>query len=778
MAAVARIAAHRPVVAAWEKAADGTSATLRELALALHARAVDDPAVRQALNDWLRRHAPRPDAAPQYTNTLAGQAQVYGSSVQAREIRGGVHIHQPVTAAIPVPRQLPPVRPELIGREADLRALEDLRGTARLVVVSGLAGVGKTALVSRWLRRCADDYPDGHLYADLSGHLLDHPDVPDGAPADDATGPAAPVGPVSAADVLSGFLQALGVTAVPADTAQRVALWRSLTSGLRLAVLLDNAATAAQVRPLLPGASDSLTIVTSRNQLTGLVVDGAAVHRLSALAPESAVELLATGGGARVAQSPVAAREVVALCACLPLAVCLAAAQLAFRPHRSLSSLADSLSQGQGVLDALRMDGRAVVRTALDATYALLPPDAAALYRTMGLLPADRYDLFMLTAVGELPYAGTERALSALVEANLVEETGPGTYRLHDLIRSHARRRGDSQEDAPAHERTLRRFVGWCLRTATAAEGILTPAHRTLPRDFGAPDIAPSPLSGPADALAWLDGQRTGLMGAVRHCARVEWHTACWQLVDAMWPWFVRVRNSDAWIEAHELALAAARSAGDRAGEGRMLTSGAIGLRDAERHPEAIRWFTEALEHATADGDVRQQAQALNGIGHVCLRAGQLDAAREHFTRSLHLRESAGYRRGAALTRIRLGETALACDRHDDAAEYFAAAHTALEAENETYEAARALAFLGHAETCRGNHVSGTPRLRAALQIFREPDTLSRHWQGRCLEWLGQSAQQRADATEAVRCYTAARDLYRLVSPSDTERLDGRLRQL
>ncbi|MFE4644009.1 tetratricopeptide repeat protein, partial [Streptomyces sp. NPDC056730] len=731
---------------------------MRRLALALHALAAHDPGTEASVSDWLRRHSPPRGHRPAHTNTIAGAAVLHGPVVQARDIQGGIHFHQPAREDAPrppVPRQLPPLRRALVDREEDVRALDALRAqrpaqAPQLLVVSGFPGIGKTTLASRWLHENASSFPDGQLYADLGGHA--------------AEGTAG--GPVPAATVLEGFLYALGAPSVPADTSQRIALWRSLTSELRLAVLLDNAFTAAQVRPLLLGTPTGLTVVTSRNHLTGLLADGAATHRLGALTPESAVELLAVGGGGgRVAQDPEAAREVVTLCGCLPLAVCLAAAQLVLRPHRSVSALAESLSQDQGPLDALRVDGEAVVRSALDMSYGLLPRESATLYRRMGLLPTERYDLFMLTAIGgdgasddTTPAPGTDAvdmAVGALLEASLLEETSPGIYRFHDLVRPHARRRGDAEESDSQRAHIQRRFVDWCLITATAGEEILTPSHRMPTRELPSSPVRPTPLADPAEALAWFDTHRNGLMAAVRHCADAEWLTSCWQLVDAMWPLFLRLRPSDMWVEAHRTGLSAARASGSRDGEGRMLTSGAIGLRNAGRYEEAADWYVQALEHATSDGDVRQQAQALNGLGHIELLTSRFDEAREHFEQALLLRESIGYRRGAALSRRRLGETASATGDHRTAARHLTRAYAELESQGEGYEAARALALLGHVLDCDGDHETGTRRLREALEMFRGPVAQSAHWQGRSLEWLGQAAQRQGGMAEARRCYEA-----------------------
>ncbi|MFJ6739037.1 tetratricopeptide repeat protein [Streptomyces sp. NPDC091279] len=759
------------------------------LAAELAGLALRDADTGQAVADWARRHAPPEAAGPAPSslvtqNVVGGGSVIQGPSVQARDIHGGVHFHLPAApteSRRPAPCQLPPVTPRFVGREGDLRALDALRGerpphAAQLLVVSGLAGIGKTSFVCRWLQEHAAEFPDGQLYADLGGHAAD-----------------GEAGPVPPGTVLEGFLIALGAPAVPESTAQRSALWRSLTSRLRLAVLLDNAFSAAQTRPLLLGSPTGVTLVTSRNRLTGLRVEGASVHCLEGLAPEPAAALLALGGGTRIAREPAATDQVVRLCGRLPLALCLASAQLAARPHRSVADLAHSLSQGRAPLDTLRVDGEAVMRTALDTSYALLPREAAALYRRLGLLPTDRYDLHLVTALARPPEGAPEAAVvdvevadvavvvdvavDALVEAHLLEETGPGTFRFHDLVRPHAERVGKNEETPADQERALRSFVDWCLAGAAGAERILTPSHR--PPEPGAPELAVSvrPFDGPEAALGWLDSHRGGLMGALRECSRAGWDTRCWYLADRIWPLFLRFRPSALWIEAHRLGLDAARRAGSRAGEGRMLTSGAIGLRDAGRYTESADWYRQARELAVGDGDVRQQAQAVNGLGHLCLLTGELALARAHFEHALRLRESIGYRRGAALSRRRLGETALAEGDLEAASRYLRRAHADLTALEETYEAARVLALLGHVRDRAGDHTGGMADLEESLGRFRSGSARSQHWEARCLEWLGQAAETQGQRAQAVRYNEAALELFRQLNPADAERVAARLRQ-
>ncbi|MER0240849.1 tetratricopeptide repeat protein [Streptomyces sp. HSW2009] len=747
----------------------------QQLAEKLRQMCAHDALLAGAVTAWMRRHG-RPRADPEgaaTVNEIGGSSVIRGPAIQARDIHGDLHFHLPPTDEAQHrtrQRQLPPISPLFVGREADLRTLDRLRDASSphgpRLVVTGLPGVGKTTLVVRWLLQQTGRFPDGHLYADLAG---DRPDGPEGIGSPDA--------------VTERFLLALGVRRIPSDAVQRTALWRSVTADLRLALVLDNARTAAQVRPLLLTSSTGTTVITSRSALTGLQVDGALVHRLPALATDAAVELLAVRLAARVAEEPVAAREVVTLCGHLPLALCVVSAQLDPRPHRSLSSLAGTLAQGHGAIDQLHVDGEATMRIALDSSYDLLADESASLYRRMGLLPTDRYDLFLLAAVaGRGQEQGAihllDLAVQGLVEANLVEEVGPDTYRFHDLVRSHARLLGEEREAGGAQEEVLHRFVEWCLCTAASAEAILTPSHRLAGHDVRPTGVNPTPLAGPAEALEWLDTYRHALMEAIRHCARVGWDSSCWRLADVAWPLFQRLRPTEMWTEAYRLGLDAARRSGSRAGEGRMLSSGAIALRDAGRYEEATGWYEQALDLALADGDARQQAQALNGLGHLHLLAGRFDDARAHLERALAIRESIGYERGAALSLRRLGEVALHSGDLAAAADHLQRASDRLGAMNEVYEATRAQALLGHVLVRSGDQAEGARRLRLALARFRSGNSRSEHWEGNCLEWLGLAAQARGAREAAAEHYRAAAEVFRRPDPGAAARLEDRLRHL
>lgn len=695
-------------------------------------------------------------------NSIAGDAQLTGLTIQARDVQGGVHVYAPPR---PVPRQLPPVPGHFTNRARDMAALDGLlarhAGSATavpLIVVHGPAGIGKTTLVSRWLSGRTADFPGGQLYADLRGHSEE--------------------GPAAAGEVLGRFLRSLGASSVPADLAEQTAEWRSQSAGMKVAVVLDNAFTAAQIRPLLPVAPGSVAVVTSRRRLSGLGLDGADFHRVQGFDAADGVELLALGIGAdRVSGELADAHRVVDLCAGLPLAVCLASARLASRPLQRVAAFAEALAPDADGLAALDVEGEITVGKALDASYAVLDAEAALLYRRLGQLPLlAAFDTLAAAAACARTPRWTAHRLDALVEANLLEAVGPDTYRFHDLVRVHAQGLGAADSGDGGPEVTLRRLCDWLLHTTTAAEHRLTPTHVGLPRDYVHPTGLPVPFADDAGAVQWLDVHRLDLMAAMRQAAERGWHALAWQLADAMWPLFLRLRHYDLWIEAHDIGLAAARSDGNPGAERQMLTSGANGLMAARRYDAAIDRYTQALRAARAAGDDRGEGQALLGVGRCHREAGRPEAAAPYLRDAITVWEACGYPRGAALARTVLGETALAAGRPEQAAGYFSQARETLVAVNDAHDAARALAFLGRARALGGDHEDGMARMAEALVVFTASGAT--YWQGRALEMLGDSAREHGDHHGAVDLLARALACYEITSPGDARRVRGRMEEL
>ncbi|SFE91399.1 NB-ARC domain-containing protein [Actinacidiphila alni] len=710
------------------------------------------------------RRASHP-AHSDHHNAISGGV-LHGGVVQAGSV-GDIHWHAapaaPVPVELPVPRQLIAGPRRLVGRARDLAALDALlldtgRDGPLVAVVNGPAGVGKTALVSYWLRGKADDFPDGQLYADLRGY--------------------APEGPAEPSEVLGMFLRAFGVTSVPSGLAETAALWRSVTAGRRLILMLDNVVSAAQVRPLLPAAPDVVVAVTSRRRLTGLGLEGAAFRPLGFLDADASAEILRQRLGAgRVAAEPAAARRVIERCGGLALAVCVAAARMAARPGQPLAVTAEALDRGAERLTVLRAGEGIAVQSALDASYRFLPEDAAALYRLLGVLPfADFPPELAAAACGPAP-DGAVRRIDALAEVSLLEQTddGPEHYRFHDLVRLHARGLAETVDPVPVRRAAVRRALEWCLATATAAEALILPSHRTLDRDYEFPPVTPTgdAFAGEQDALGWLGREQSRLMIALRAAVDAGWDGLAWQLTDAMCPLFLRLRPYDAWVEAHRIGLDAARRAAHVEGEMRMLTSGGTGLRNAGRPEEAVGWFGQALALARRHGNRRMEAQALHGLGQSHHLAGRPTEAVRWFTEALAIREEIGYARGAALSRLSLGDVALSAGRPGDAVRELGRARAELLAASDTYDAARSMALLGRAHGEEGRTDLAERCLRQAAEEFRTAGSV--HWEARSYELLGLVHRRSDRPDDARQAFERSLRLYEGVGAPDVVRLEGHL---
>ncbi|HXT93215.1 MAG TPA: helix-turn-helix transcriptional regulator, partial [Trebonia sp.] len=337
---------------------------------------------------------------------------------------------------VTVPRQLPTRVPHFAGRLRQLAELDavldaaasDRASGATGVVISaigGTAGVGKTALALHWAHQVAHRFPDGQLYANLRGF-----DAGNGTPADPA-------------DVLRGFLDALGVhmERLPADVEGLAGFFRSVVAGRRMLVLLDNAADVAQVRPLLPASPECLVIVTSRRELAALAVrEGARLLQLDVLSEQEANELLvARLGVERAAEEPWAVTQLATLCARLPLALSVVVARAAAAPKMPLSSLAAELTELGGRLDALDVgDPAANVRTVLSLSYRYLPDTAARMFRLLGLHPGPDISAAAAASLAGVPKAQARVALRDLTRASLLMEVVPGRFAFHDLLRAYA----------------------------------------------------------------------------------------------------------------------------------------------------------------------------------------------------------------------------------------------------------------------------------------------------------------------------------------------------
>ncbi|WP_155368069.1 AfsR/SARP family transcriptional regulator [Catellatospora vulcania] len=521
------------------------------------------------------------------------------------------------------PAQLPAAVGHFTGRGPEEAALDAaLSRRAPIAVVSGPGGVGKTALAVHWARRNSDRYPDGQLFLDLRGH-------------DPATA-------MPTREALSQLLRALGVTAdtVPHDPGP----YRTALHERRMLILLDNAASAEQITPLVPPDAGSLLIVTSRHQLPALALDHeVATVSLDALPHADASLLLRRVlGDDRVDREPEPAGRLVDLCGGLPLALRIAAAKLAARPLRSLAELVGELT-GEDRLTALSVPGQpGGVRAVFAATYQTLSAPAAALFRRLGQHPGPTFTTHLATAV-----AGrhTATALDELASAHLLTEVSEGRYRFHDLIRLYALECAGPDEAA----QTRTALFTWYLALAETANQMLEPARDRVKLSWQDPPPSLPPLPDTTQVLALLDDERPSLLPVARLAAAHGDARTTWQLTYLLASYYTHRGHWPDYVEICREGLAAALRLDDPVGERLMRSGLGVAYNVTHRHEDALEQLTRALDLMREGGDQRGQGMALNNIAHAHSQLGSLAAARDAFEQALDLHTADNHLPGIAL---------------------------------------------------------------------------------------------------------------------------------
>jgi len=428
-------------------------------------------------------------------------------------------------AARAVPRGLPAPAGHFAGRAHELAALTRLLGqgdsgqhtTVVISAIGGTAGVGKTALALRWAHQVADRFPDGQLYVNLRGF-----------------DPALP--PMPAAEAIRLALDALEVPAerIPASLDAQAGLYRSVLAGKKVLIVADNAADAAQVRPLLPGSPGCLVVVTSRSQLAGLVaIDGAVPLPLDVLTSAEARDLLARIlGEARVAAEPGAAGQLVEVCGCLPLALAITAARAAIRPELALAAVAAELADAAGRLDALQADGDpcASVRAALASSYRHLSADAARMLRLLGLHPGPDISLLAAASLAGVPDRQTARQLAELADASLVSREGADRYALHDLVRLYAAELVQRVDGGAEREAATNRMLDHYLHTGHAAAVLLRPGRIPIVMAPLCPGTTPEHPDDGRAAESWYEAEHQVLVAVARHAFAAVQDARAWSI--------------------------------------------------------------------------------------------------------------------------------------------------------------------------------------------------------------------------------------------------------
>jgi tetratricopeptide (TPR) repeat protein len=565
------------------------------------------------------------------------------------------------------------------------------------------------------------------------------------------------------AEAVRGFLDALAVPPgrIPADLGAQTALYRSLLSGKRMLIVLDNARDAEQVRPLLPGSAGCLALVTSRRQLTSLVaLDGAELLLLDVLTQAEARALLAHRlGRARVEAEPAAVDTIVNRCARLPLALAVAAAGAATRPVTPLAELARELGEVGLRLDTLS-GGDAVsdVRAVFSWSYHALSPAAAELFRLLGLHPGPDLSLPATASLAGLARADVVPPLAELLEAHLLTEHTPGRYSFHDLLRAYATELSQDIDPPERRRAGLHRLLDHYLHTAHQANRLLTPARDNVTPDPERPGVTPESLADYAEALAWFTTEHQVLLAALDQAASAGFDTHTWQLAYHLVTYLRRQGHRQDYATSQRAAVAAAarldqpavqalaqRMLGDayrmlgrlddaeeqlqqalalaaRAGDltGQAQTHQLLNIvREIQgRYPDALDHARQALDLYLEAGERGGQANALNAVGWCHTLLGDYQGALDPCERALALFREIGDRAGEAYTWDSLGYAHHPLGHHGEAVACYQHSIDLLRQLGARYDEAYALEHLGDTHHAAGDGGAARAAYDQALTIL------------------------------------------------------------
>jgi DNA-binding SARP family transcriptional activator/tetratricopeptide (TPR) repeat protein len=649
-----------------------------------------------------------------------------------------------------VPHQLPPAPTSFTGRQRELRLLTgwldggSTAGVPVILVVTGTAGVGKTALALQWAHQLRDRFPDGELYLNLRGF-----------------GPSP--APAAQAEAIVTMLESLGVPPgrIPRQLDAQVGLYRSLLAGRRMLIVLDNARDEAQVRPLLPASARCAVLVTSRSQCVGLAAaEGARLVVLGLLTDREAGQLLAARLGAgRAAAEPESVAELADLCGRLPLALAITAAQAATRPAVPLGSLATGLRDARARFDALDAgDEAADIRSAFFWSYRLLAEPAGGMFRRLAAHPGPDITEAAAASLAGGDVAAARVALAELARASLVLEHAAGRFAMHDLLRAYAAQLCDEDERRAA----IRRAAEHYLRVARDAMRLAYPAedHRppTLTARLPRLGTSPEPLADRVHAMAWLEAEHRVLLAMTAAAAQAGLDAHAWELPSVLSQHFSRRGYFPDWAESQRTALAAATRLGDVAasarahralGDAMVQLESVVPARSHFRkalamyrrlgdengqavcHLSISRLFgslgdpAAALSHArsalsmySSSCHLAGQARALNSMGWQSAMLGRIPRGLSYCQQALELNRHVGDRFGEASTLDSIGYCWHLAGRSDEAIIHYEQALEAFSDAGDRYSLAHTLDRLADARRAIGSHEDADKAWQQAIALF------------------------------------------------------------
>jgi len=667
-----------------------------------------------------------------------------------------------------VPRELPADVFGFTGRAghlAELHSLVTTRAQASamvIAVVSGSAGVGKTALAVHWAHQVRDQFPDGQLYVNLRGF--------------DTSGSA-----MAPAEAVRGFLDALNVSPrrIPVGLDAQAGLYRSLLSGKRMLIVLDNARDAEQVRPLLPGEPGCVVVVTSRNQLPGLVaVEGAHPLALDLLPADEARELLVHRlGRDRVAVEPRAVEEIIARCARLPLALAIVAARAATHPGFQLDALAGELHEARDGLDAFTGgDAATDMRAVFSWSYHTLSEAAARLFRLLGLHPGPDIAVPAAASLAGVPIGRVRPMLAQLTRAHLVTEHIPGRFTFHDLLRVYAIELAQTHDTEAERQAAVHRVLDHYLHAAHSASiminqyrDLLTPAP---PQDH----VTHVRVADDRQAIAWVTAEYPVLLGAVDLAAAQGFDTHTWQLASAVGTFCQRRGHWRDQIVIQSAALAATRRLCDlnrQASAHRDLGRAHVRLGNDD---EAHHHFRQALDIYGKLGDPTGKAHIYNNVADALDRQGRPQDALSHSQRAVDLFRAAGKRTGLAWALNGVGWLHSRLGNYEQAIAYCEEALVLQREIDDRHGQGATWDSLGYAHHHLGHHDRALTCYEHAFDLIREAG--DRYQQADVLTHLGDTHHASGSPDAARHAWLRALEILDELSHPDADDVRRKLRRL
>ncbi|MCC8251190.1 ATP-binding protein [Saccharothrix luteola] len=725
--------------------------------------------------------AHEPDVAPptgtQAVTRIHGDLTATDNSTAVGAVHGGLHLHQsPPLPRIPAPRQLGPRPTAFVGRVDQLAALDRALttdphtginksrtgGAAVISSIGGTGGIGKTWLAQTWAHDHLHRFPDGQLSTDLRGFSPGQPRAP--------------------IDVLGDFLDALGIDRdnQPNDLEARIGLYRTRTNGRRLLILLDNAAHADQVVPLLPGGDTCTVLITSRDRLHSLIArHGARPVHLDTLTDADARTLLTTAldNTPTTPETERVITELIGLCGRFPLALGLIAARIRTDPHLLYDLAAELRELGLDALDS--GDSHASLPTVLSWSLRYLTKQQRALFELLGIAPGLDASLPAVASLAGQPSRETRIMLRALTDVSLVTHLPGDRYSMHDLVRSYAATRANSlpQTDQLA---ALRRIIDFYLHTAYTASRILEPNGTTIQPNPPASGVQQYPMTDHSMAIAWLDAEHSCLLASQRTAFTYEWNDIVVQFACALSGLHFRRGHILDDLASWKAALNAAELLPSI--DAHILTHRGLGFANAQvgKHYEAIRLLNESLSIARQRGDRAEEAHsqrvlawvwaiqgdgrralehcrlalglyrtvnlptreanALNDLGWFAARLKDFDTARANCLAALAMHRQHGSATGEASTLDSLGYIAHSTGSHHEAIEHYKGSIALLAAHSFSAHLSDILDRLGHPHAALGQHTEARRAWQQALTIYQQ--------QGRTAD--AERVQQQLDDLDTV----------------------------